>query len=73
MLWCWLVFPCVRSHRSFAEPDAATIAEFVRKDEEKISSIISVASTLNFGSDAATTGELRRVCAVRPNTEFTGV
>jgi hypothetical protein len=46
------------------QPDPAVLEEVARKDEEAITSMISVAATLNFGADSATTTQLRRTCQV---------
>ncbi len=48
----------------FMQPDPAVLEEVARKDEEAITSMISVAATLNFGADSATTTQLRRTCQV---------
>ncbi len=55
---------CSKCVCSFTDPDTAVIAEYVSKDQVKIDQIIAVAADLNFGSDAATVGELRKTCQV---------
>lgn len=47
---------------AFASPDDSVIREYVQKDEEKIQSMLELASSLDFGADSASAAELISRC-----------